>query len=71
MDIGNDLRNSKGCITGPFTTGVLANGVDTGAGFKVEAIEPDPAGFFTDVHSSLAVAGAVRGQLASAQAGTC
>lgn len=59
-----DVRNSVGCITGPFKTGVLANGVDTGNGFKVAAIEKNPAGFFADVHSSLAVPGAVRGQLA-------
>ncbi|KAJ4421147.1 hypothetical protein N0V82_003911 [Gnomoniopsis sp. IMI 355080] len=70
-DIGKGLRNSKGCITGPFTTGVLANGNDTGAGFKVEAIEKDPASFFTDVHSSLAVPGAVRGQLAPKKADAC
>lgn len=59
-----DVRNSVGCITGPFKTGVLANGVDTGAGFKLASIEKNPAGFFADVHSSLAVPGAVRGQLA-------
>lgn len=59
-----DVRSSVGCITGPFKTGVLANGVDTGAGFKLASIEKNPAGFFADVHSSLAVPGAVRGQLA-------
>lgn len=59
-----DVRNSVGCLTGPFKTGVLANGVDTGDGFKVSSIEQNPAGFFADVHSSLAVPGAVRGQLA-------
>lgn len=59
-----DVRNSVGCITGPFKTGVLANGVDTGDGFKLASIEKNPAGFFADVHSSLAVPGAVRGQLA-------
>lgn len=59
-----DVRNSVGCLTGPFKTGVLANGVDTGAGFKVANIEKNPSGFFADVHSSLAVPGAVRGQLA-------
>lgn len=60
----NDVRNSVGCLTGPFKTGLLANGVDTGDGFKVASIEKNPAGFFADVHSSLAVPGAVRGQLA-------
>ncbi|KAL1853524.1 hypothetical protein Daus18300_011805 [Diaporthe australafricana] len=59
-----DVRNSVGCLTGPFKTGLLANGVDTGDGFKVASIEQNPAGFFADVHSSLAVPGAVRGQLA-------
>lgn len=59
-----DVRNSVGCLTGPFKTGLLANGVDTGDGFKVASIEKNPAGFFADVHSSLAVPGAVRGQLA-------
>lgn len=59
-----DVRNSVGCLTGPFKTGILANGVDTGDGFKVASIEKNPAGFFADVHSSLAVPGAVRGQLA-------
>ncbi|POS70985.1 hypothetical protein DHEL01_v210622 [Diaporthe helianthi] len=58
-----EVRNSVGCLTGPFKTGILANGVDTGAGFKVASIEKNPAGFFADVHSSLAVPGAVRGQL--------
>jgi hypothetical protein len=39
------------------------NGQDTGAGFRVSQIEDNPSGFFADVHSSLAVPGAVRGQL--------
>ncbi|KAI7784411.1 hypothetical protein LA080_009910 [Diaporthe eres] len=59
-----DVRNSVGCLTGPFKTGLLANGVDTGTGFKVASIEKKQAGFFADVHSSLAVPGAIRGQLA-------
>ncbi|KAL8375833.1 hypothetical protein RB595_007111 [Gaeumannomyces hyphopodioides] len=58
-----DKRNSVGCLKGPFTTGVLANWTDTGAGFHVRQIEENPAAFFADVHSSLAMAGAVRGQL--------
>jgi len=58
-----DKRVSLGCLTGPFTTGVVVNGADTGAGFRVSQIEDNPKGFFTDVHSSLAVPGAVRGQL--------
>jgi hypothetical protein len=56
-------RVSKGCLKGPFKTGVLAAGIDTGDGFHVSEIEHDPSAFFADVHSSLAVAGAVRGQL--------
>lgn len=62
--VGDDnLRISVGCLTGPFTTGVVTNGSDTGTGFKVAQIEANPSGFFADVHSSLAVPGAVRGQL--------
>lgn len=48
----------------PFTTGLKANGQDTGTGFKVAQIEDNPSAFMADVHSSLAVPGAVRGQLA-------
>ncbi|KAL8817544.1 MAG: hypothetical protein Q9223_003646 [Gallowayella weberi] len=58
---GNE-RVSVGCLQGPFTTGLLANGADTGIGFKVSQIEANPGGFFADVHSSLAVPGAARGQ---------
>ncbi|TKA64529.1 hypothetical protein B0A49_10083 [Cryomyces minteri] len=58
------VRNSYGCMTGPFTTGVKINGTDPGTGFKVAQIEANPAAFFCDAHSSLAVPGAVRGQLA-------
>lgn len=52
-------------MSGPFTTGVedTTTGLDTGAGFKVSQIEAAPSQFFTDVHSSLAVPGAVRAQL--------
>ncbi|WYZ38482.1 hypothetical protein EsH8_III_000396 [Colletotrichum jinshuiense] len=58
-----NVRRSIGCLTGPFRTGVNATGADTGTGFTVSQIEANPAEFFTDVHSSLAVPGAVRGQL--------
>lgn len=58
------VMNSVGCMTGPFTTGVMMEGADTGAGFTVAQIEANPAGFFADTHSSLAMPGAVRGQLA-------
>ncbi|KAG9250149.1 CHRD superfamily protein [Emericellopsis atlantica] len=63
VDIGEGRRNSIGCIRGPFTTGVLADGTDTGEGFHVSQIEENPAAFFSDTHSSLAVPGATRGQL--------
>lgn len=58
------IRNSAGCLTGPFTTGVLVDGVDSGEGFHVSALEANPAAFMADTHSSLALPGAVRGQLA-------
>lgn len=58
------VMNSVGCMKGPFTTGVVMEGADTGTGFTVAQIEANPAGFFADVHSSLATPGAVRGQLA-------
>ncbi|KAK3066611.1 hypothetical protein LTR53_016977 [Teratosphaeriaceae sp. CCFEE 6253] len=57
-------RYSKGCMKGPFTTGIVTNGVDTGAGFTVTAIEANPAGFFCDTHTKKYLPGAVRGQLA-------
>ena len=63
-EIREGVSRSVGCITGPFKTGVLANGQDTGTGFHVAKIEANPAAFFADVHSSKAVPGAVRGQLA-------
>lgn len=58
--------NSIGCLVGPFRTGLNTTGTttDTGAGFNVGQIEEDPAAFNADVHSSLAVPGAVRGQFA-------
>lgn len=58
------VRRSVGCLTGPFKTGVLANGVDTGEGFTLAEIEANPAGFFTDSHTVKYVPGVVRGQLA-------
>merc|ERR1711937_571560 len=63
VDIGGGRRNSIGCLRGPFTTGVLSDGTDTGEGFHVSQIEENPAAFFSDTHSSLAVPGATRGQL--------
>ncbi|KAL8756783.1 MAG: hypothetical protein Q9199_002707 [Rusavskia elegans] len=61
--MGNgDVRVSVGCLQGPFTTGLVVNGQDTGTGFRVQQIQDNPSGFFADVHSSLAVPGAARGQ---------
>jgi hypothetical protein len=65
--VSNDpkvVRRSVGCLTGPFLTGILSNGVDTGTGFTVKQIEDNPAGFFTDSHTVKYVPGVVRGQLA-------
>lgn len=58
------VRQSAGCLTGPFVTGLLVDGRDSGDGFHVAMIEANPAAFMADTHSSLALAGAVRGQLA-------
>lgn len=67
-EIGPDGSGSSiGCIRGPFTTGVMPDGKDTGEGFHVRQIEENPSNFFTDVHSSLAVPGATRGQLGDKQ----
>ncbi|PSK33571.1 hypothetical protein B9Z65_7458 [Elsinoe australis] len=65
VDLGNGVRRSIGCIQGPFRTGLPGtDGQDSGTGFQVSSIEKNPAGFFADVHSTAAVPGAVRGQLA-------
>jgi hypothetical protein len=64
VDVGNGVRRTVGCQQGPFKTGLLANGKDTADGFHISQIEKDPKGFFADTHSSLAVPGAVRAQLA-------
>ncbi|MEJ2864230.1 CHRD domain-containing protein [Actinomycetospora flava] len=58
-----DTRTSSGCLQGPFTTGVMANGQDTGTGFTVRQIEENPSAFFGDTHTADYTAGAVRGQL--------
>lgn len=57
------LRNSSGCLQGPFTTGIVNNGVDTGDGFTLAQIEANPAGFSGDSHTANFVPGVVRGQL--------
>jgi hypothetical protein len=69
--VGDDkFRQSKGCLKGPFVTGINVTGsnppVDTGSasGFKLSLIEANPAGFFTDAHTTLFTAGVFRAQLA-------
>ncbi|KAF2875196.1 hypothetical protein BDV95DRAFT_564505 [Massariosphaeria phaeospora] len=64
LDASGAVRNSIGCLTGPFTVGVLMMEKDTGEGFHVSQIEQNPAGFMADTHSSVALPGAVRGQFA-------
>jgi hypothetical protein len=61
------LRNSSGCLQGPFVTGLPgADGVtDTGTGFSLAQIEANPAGFTGDSHTTAFAAGVVRGQLAA------
>lgn len=61
--VGDGPRTSSGCLQGPFTTGVMANGADTGTGFDLAAIEANAAGFAADSHTTAFAAGAVRGQL--------
>lgn len=58
-------RYSSACIKGPFTTGLLANGVDTGSasGFTLQQLADNPTSFFSDVHTESRQAGAVRGQM--------
>lgn len=67
--IGDGLRNSAGCLQGPFTTGILVDGVDTGTGFTLAQLEANAAGFAADSHSTANVAGIVRGQLSQVPVG--
>jgi hypothetical protein len=55
---------SRGCMNGPFTTGVVVNGTDTGAGFSLREVEMDPAGYYVDAHTERFVPGVHRGQMA-------
>ncbi|KAH7368835.1 hypothetical protein B0T11DRAFT_67706 [Plectosphaerella cucumerina] len=58
------VKRTAGCFKGPFVTGIQgADGTDTGAGFTLKQIEANPAGFFTDSHTVVSVAGVVRAQL--------
>jgi hypothetical protein len=67
--VGDEPRTSSGCLQGPFTTGVLANGVDTGDGFSLKTLEADPASFAGDSHTVAFPAGVVRGQLTQVPVG--
>lgn len=67
--IGDGPRTSSGCLQGPFTTGVMVDGVDTGTDFSLSQIEDDPSGFSADSHTAASPAGVVRGQLSSVPAG--
>lgn len=66
---GDGTRTSSGCLQGPFTTGVVANGADTGTGFSLAALEAGAAGFSADTHTASFAAGAVRGQLTQVPVG--
>lgn len=68
-DAGDGTLRSSGCMQGPFTTGITADGQDTGTGFTLDRIEADPAAFFTDTHTAQFTAGAVRGQLTAVPMG--
>ncbi|KAI9875064.1 MAG: hypothetical protein M1830_008974 [Pleopsidium flavum] len=62
--VGDDYRrNAVGCVVGPFKTGIMVNGTDTGDNFTVAMIEANPAGFFADAHTTMFPLGVVRGQL--------
>jgi len=67
--VGDEPRTSSGCLQGPFATGVLANGVDTGEGFTLKALEEDAAAFAGDSHTVAFPAGVVRGQLTQVPVG--
>lgn len=67
--IGDGPRTSSGCLQGPFTTGIVANGVDTGEGFTLAKLEANAAAFAADTHTVANPAGAVRGQLSQVPVG--
>ncbi|KAI9799992.1 MAG: hypothetical protein M1833_003521 [Piccolia ochrophora] len=61
--VGDDTRRiSLGCITGPFKTGILVNGTDTGDGFEIQEILDNPTGFNADAHTTKYLPGVIRGQ---------
>lgn len=62
---GNDhIRVSYGCLKGPFVTGIVVNGEDTGSQFQVKEIVERPQDFYCDVHTQEFIDGAIRGQVA-------
>jgi hypothetical protein len=67
--VGDGPRTSSGCLQGPFTTGIVNNGVDTGDGFTLAQLEADSAAFAADTHTAANPAGAVRGQLSQVPVG--
>lgn len=67
--VGDGPRTSSGCLQGPFTTGVVRDGADTGTGFSLAQLEANPAGFAADAHTTMFTAGVVRGQLSSIPVG--
>ncbi|MDQ3737704.1 MAG: CHRD domain-containing protein, partial [Actinomycetota bacterium] len=59
VDAGDGTLRSSGCVQGPFTTGIEAEGGgDTGDGFSLKEIEDDPAEYYGDTHTMDFVAGA-------------
>lgn len=68
-DAGDGTLTSEGCLQGPFTTGVVTDGVDAGEGFTLAEIEADPAAYYADVHTADFVPGALRGQLSAVPMG--
>ncbi|SDG94440.1 CHRD domain-containing protein [Microbacterium pygmaeum] len=67
--VGDGPRTSSGCLQGPFTTGIMANGVDTGDGFTLAQLESGQSGFAADSHTASYTAGVVRGQLTAVPVG--
>jgi len=63
--LGEEIRESKGCLKGPFRTGLAPTGTDTGSasGFTLKQLEQNPGNFFTDTHTEAFTAGAIRAQL--------
>lgn len=67
--VPKDARQSQACIKGPFTTGLIdaTTGQDSGSasGFTLTALQNNPTGFFSDVHTVQYSQGAVRGNMYS------